>query len=157
MNTLTDNTELEIFAEYLVLKGYSTTTRHAITKTLINYSSWAEQENLIIEEANHNDIMGYVNHCKKLGNKQRTVQINVGHLKHYYNFLISRDQLNQNPCSDIDIKGVKRKILYETFTPQELDDMYKKFCSTPPAAGGIGSKLTHKRNKIIPKKWEGLK
>lgn len=54
---------------------------------------------------------------------------------------MSRDEINDNPCTNIDVKGVKRKILYETFSPEELETIYKNYKSE--------NHLVHKRNKII--------
>src|SRR5690606_7139498 len=41
------------------------------------------------------------------------------------------------------------KILQESFTTEELQTIYETFCNTLPASGGIGSKLSHVRNKIM--------
>ncbi len=148
-NTLTEQVQTEMFAEYLTLNGYSTQTRESMSNTVLRFAQWCEEENLELQNIIYNDVVAYANHCKKQGNKQRTLQINVSHIKHYYNFLLSKDEVTENPCSNVDIKGIKRKTLYETFTPEELETIYKTYSNTAPAAGGIGNNIAHKRNKII--------
>jgi integrase/recombinase XerD len=138
----------EVFAEYLILKGFSKQTRESIKNTIKRFANWSEEQNIEMQNITYNDVVAYVNHCKKQGNKQRTLQVTVGCIKHYYNFLINEDEAQENPCSNVDIKGIKRKILYETFTPEELENIYKTYNNQTPRTG-IGSNLTLKRNKII--------
>lgn len=147
-NPITETIQAEIFEEYLTLKGYSTATRQTIKKNAERFTKWCEAENLELQNITYNDVVAYMNHCKKQGNKQRTLQVTVNGIKHYYNFLLSRDEVTENPCSNVDIKGVKRKTLYETFTPEQLETIYKTFAASTQATG-IGSHLTHKRNKAI--------
>ena len=138
----------EVFAEYLILKGFSKQTQESIKNTIKRFANWSEEQNIELQNITYNDVVAYVNYCKKQGNKQRTLQVTVGCIKHYYNFLINEDEAQENPCSNVDIKGIKRKILYETFTPEELESIYKTYNNQTPSTG-IGSNLTLKRNKII--------
>ncbi len=138
----------EIFEEYLIVKGFSKQTQQTVKKTVLRFACWAENENIELQGISYNDIMAYVNYCKKQGNKQRTLQVNVNGIKHYFNFLINQKDIADNPCTNIDIKGVKRKFLYETFTPEELENIYRSFGSKG-APTGVGSHLTSRRDKII--------
>jgi site-specific recombinase XerD len=122
----------EIFAEYLILKGFSKQTQESIKNTIKRFANWSEEQNIELQNITYNDVVAYVNYC----------------IKHYYNFLINEDEAQENPCSNVDIKGIKRKILYETFTPEELENIYKIYNNQTPSTG-IGSNLTLKRNKII--------
>ncbi len=138
--------QTEAFAEYLILKSFSNKTQESIKKTVTRFVSWSGQQNIELENIRYNDVLAYVNYCKRQGNKQRTLQITVSCIKHYYNFLIHKNEVVENPCSNVEIKGVKRKILYETFTTEELESIYKIFASKIPDAE---SKPALKRNKVI--------
>lgn len=138
----------EHFAEYLIIKGLTTATQTSIKNTFRRFANWTEQENIEVQNVTYNEILAYISHLKKTGNNQRSVQVMVSNLKHYYNFLLNEEEINDNPCSNIDIKGVKRITLYETFTPEELQEMYKNFINTP-VPRGTGSNLAHKRNIAI--------
>jgi site-specific recombinase XerD len=138
----------EIFAEYLMLKGFTKQTQEGIKGAIKRFASWSEEQNIELQMINYNDVVAYVNYNKKKGNKQRTLQVTVGYIKHYYNFLINENEVTENPCSNVDIKGIKRKILYETFTTEELESIYKIYANQTPSTG-IGSNLTLKRNKVI--------
>lgn len=138
----------DIFEEYLTIKGFSKQTQEGVYKMVKRFASWSQEQNIELPSIAYNDVLAYVNQCKKQGNKARTLQIAVNGIKHYYNFLIHENEVMENPCSNIDIKGVKRKILYETFTTEELETTYKNFATQRPS-GAIGSKLVLKRNKSI--------
>jgi site-specific recombinase XerD len=148
MNTTTESYKAEIFTEYLLLKGFSQKTQQGIIATVKRFASWAAAQTIELENITYNDVVAYVNHCKQKGNKQRTLQVIVACIKHYYNFLINENRVTENPCNSVGIKGVKRKTLYETFTTQELEHIYKAYINQTPGTG-IGSSLILKRNKII--------
>jgi site-specific recombinase XerD len=130
-----------IFNEYLILRGLSERTRDTIIRTVNYFAEWVKSENMELEAISYNDIVAYVNYCRKRGNKQRTILVTVNCIKHYYSLLLSENEITDNPCTNVDIKGIKRKILYETFSPLELEKIYKNYKSN--------NHLVHKRNKII--------
>ena len=140
---------LEIFREYLTIKGHTIKTREGIIKTVERFALWCEQENLELENIIYNDVTAYISYRRKQGNiKPISLQKIIGNLKHYYNFLISREEVIDNPCSNITIKGVKRKNLYETFTSEELEKIYQTFAASP-VSKAMGGHLIQKRNKAM--------
>ncbi len=148
MKQTKDDLQREMFDEYLFVQGMSEKTRGTVLRTVGYYAAWIAAENMEMENVSYNDVVAYVNHCKNKGNKPRTLQVTVNCIKHYYHFLQSRGLAADNPCLGISIKGVKRKILYETYSEQELESIYKAFSEAGPGSG-LGSALTHVRNKII--------
>lgn len=133
--------QVEAFTEYLLIKGMSEKTRAQLMRSVHRFARWAAAETIELENVSYNDVLAYVQHCKQKGNSQRTQQIVVNSIKHYYKFLLSREAVTENPCSNVIIKGVKRKTLYQTFTVEELETIYTTYKSEHP--------LIHKRNKII--------
>jgi integrase/recombinase XerD len=139
----------EKFFEYLQLKKYTLETCTGVVKTITRFAQWAEEKNIPLLDVSYNDVMAYVAHCRSKRNAPRTLQIVVLHLRFYYAFLLSENDVQDNPCSNIEIKGVKRKMLYETFTPEELENLYRAYASLDISKSGIGSRITHKRNKVL--------
>lgn len=131
----------EHFNEYLILRGLSERTRDTIIRTVNYFAEWVASEKMELEAITYNDVVAYVNYCRKKGNKQRTILVTVNCIKHYYSLLVSENEITDNPCTNVDIKGIKRKLLYETFSPAELEKIYKNYKSN--------NHLVHKRNKII--------
>ncbi len=144
----------EIFTQYLQLKKFAPSSRAKIIRTAQIFSIWCEEQNIPITEVSYNDMTAYVSECKQRGNKPVSVQKTVLNIKHYYNFLNSlssgegRGEVD-NPCSNIEIHGVKRKTLYETFSPEELETIYKIYANRKLQSNGIGSHIAHTRNKVI--------
>lgn len=171
------------FKTYLQSKGLSQKSIDSNEQQLCYYLNWCEDEKLEIENTTHNDLIGYINHLQKKGIKQITVQKYTGSLKHYFNWLVERQILKNNPCENLNIKGVQRKQLYHILKRLELEKLYESYPSTgsghcptespkeehktettsaPLSVGNNGqfkgSELTPKRNKVILGLmiWQGL-
>ena len=147
---------LQKFSEWLIIKGHTSKTAHSFCKTVKRFIDWLAIENIETENASYNDILAYVNYQKKRGNKQRTLQVYTNVIKHFYNCLQQEDTITDNPASNVMIKGIKRKVLQEILTPEELETIYKSFDAEkrkyeqgkkiPPQDN---NDLARKRNKII--------
>ena len=81
--------------------------------------------------------MKYLN---QRGISQRTVQVYVNTLKHYYNHLLEVKTITINPALDITVKGVKRSKLHHILAPHELQGVYNSY--EDQSANAI-------RNKVI--------
>jgi site-specific recombinase XerD len=143
------------FSEWLVIKGYTTNTIQGLRKTLTYFLNWIEAQNIAPEQASYNDIIAYINYKKQQGNKPRTLIIITNALNHFYNYLQSEQHVQENPVSNVQIKGIKRKVLQEIFTTHELDTIYKTYSTEIKTAAGRtcppqeNNILSKKRNKII--------
>lgn len=138
-----------MFTEYLQLKKYTTKTREGIIKGIRRFVQWAENENVPVEQVSYNDMMAFIAHRRKASIKAVSIKKDILQVKHYYMFLLSTKHVSTNPCNNIDIKGIKRKTLYDTFTAEELETIYKQYASMNISTSGTASRITHKRNKII--------
>lgn len=142
--------DMVAFTEYQLIKGYSKATRETQTRAVKRFMKWLTNEKIQDTQAGYNDIMAYVKTCRERGNTSRTLQQEIGALRVYYDHLLTMKMIAENPCLNIEIKGVKRKTLYRTFEPHELEAIYKKYCQyTETKAQGLGSAITRQRNKII--------
>lgn len=164
-----ENIYLSKFNEWLIIKQHTSRTAYSFCKTTGYFLAWIKEENIEAENVSYNDVLAYANYLKKKGNKPQTVQLTVNAIKHFYNCLLSENSLPledgcgeaENPCSNVEIKGIKRKILHEILSPEELENIYKNYSTTidieqikkikntlcvPPQ---VKNELTRKRNKII--------
>ena len=142
------------FTQYLLLKGYSTSTTRRYVKDAAMFIKWAENENVQIEQVSYSDVLHYIQ-GKRNHVKQRTVSTNINSIKHYFNFLAITDQTIENPTTQIQIKGVKRKMLYHILSKQELESLYNNFEIPDENSKDKNqnwfkiSQLASKRNKVI--------
>ncbi len=119
---------MEKFNEYLIIKGYSKRSIESITKAIEYFLRWCDQDNISdITEVSHNDVVAYVKCCNAKGTGRKTVAHYIMHLKKYFDFLQEEGEVNDNPCSNIKIKGIKRKVLYEILTTEELENLYNNY------------------------------
>ncbi len=142
------------FTEYLLLKGYSTSTAKRYVKDVEIFITWAKKENVPIENVSYSDVLHYIQ-GKRNNVQQRTISTNVNSIKHYFNFLSLTDQALENPTIQIQIKGVKRKILYHILSRQELESLFNNFEIPDENSKDKNqnwhkiSLLASKRNKVI--------
>ena len=130
------------FKKYLLQKGYSLQTIKSFEVVVTKYLKWLKKENIEDVSASYNDVVHYI---QKLRNtvKQRTIQSETNSIKHYYNYLKELDLVKENPTLNIAVKGVKRKILYNTLNKQELEKLYNDYRNIE------SDSLAKKRNEII--------
>ena len=128
------------FQDYLKGKGHTQKTMSSCLVIMGVYTKWLNKENLEIEEVTYNDLLLYMKHCQRRKLAQRTIQLYIGMIKHYYDYLIEQGKIKVNPTTDIEVKGVKRKAVYYIFSTQELHGLYNSYPEHT---------LLQKRNKAI--------
>jgi site-specific recombinase XerD len=141
------------YREWLIIKGYSKQTTESNINMLQRFLQWLEKENIDIAETNYNDVMAFIQYCKQRRNEQQTIQQYIVAIRHYYSHLIYEGEINDNPASNIEIKGIKRRKLHDTLNSEELEQLYKSYPAelsikehSPPQKL---NQLARKRNKII--------
>lgn len=148
------------FKEWLIIKGYSSKSIDSIMIAVNYFLQWCEQENINdVIEVTHNDIMAYVHYQNLRGVSKKTVAHYVMHTYKYFDWLIIENEIIDNPCSNIKIKGIKRKVLHDILKADELEKLYEDYATEiilPPSGEMKGASppqhlqtLARKRNKII--------
>jgi integrase/recombinase XerD len=117
---------VEGFADYLLMKGFSTSTTRRYIRDTESFLKWASKENIPHEFIVYPDVLHYIQgRRKQVG--QRTISAELNSLKHYFNHLERTEQRTENPTTQIKIQGVKRKTLYHILTKAELEKLYNDF------------------------------
>jgi integrase/recombinase XerD len=142
------------FSEWLIIKGYASSTIETIIRAVELFKLWCDKENLNEEaEVTHNDIIAYIQHCNLKGTGKKTIAHYMMHLRKYFDWLISEDEATDNPCSAIKIKGIKRKVLHELLSIEELEKLYNDYSTEVKIEGHAPpqtkQQLARRRNKII--------
>ena len=134
---------LSTFKNYLLSKGYSTETTNSYNRGLLQYIVWSETQKIEVEQSTYNEVISYVQYLKNKGLQQRSIQQSVNSLKHYFKWLIKRQLRSDNPTSNVNIKGIKRRKLHNVLSKQELEKLYNDFKNIKTES------LAKKRNEII--------
>jgi len=130
------------FIKYLLQKGYSIKSCERYEKDINRFKKWLEKENVTEEAVSYNDITHYIQR-KKRSVKQITIQTILASLKQYYNYLQELGFVSENPTLNVQIKGIKRKILHNILSKQELEKIYFDYKNKSSKS------LSKKRNEII--------
>lgn len=104
------------------------------------YTKWLDKENLSPSEVAYTDLLVFMKYMSGQGKSQRTVQQYMTVIRHYYDYLLRESEITTNPASDIEVKGIKRKVLYHILPPEELHELYHRYPD---------STLKDKRNKVM--------
>ena len=116
---------IDDFINYLLKKNYSDTTIGSFIADVRKFKAWMEKDNMEIENVGYNDITSYL---QSFGNiTQHTKGCYLRGVKQYFNFLIQQEERNDNPTEFIQLKGLKRKTLYDILNRQELDNLYHNY------------------------------
>ncbi len=130
------------FIKYLLQKGYSIKSGERYLKDIERYKKWLNKENITEEVVSYNDITHYIQ-SRKGKVKQITIQTVLASLKQYYNYLQELGFVAENPTLNVQIKGIKRKVLHNILTKQELEKIYFDYKNLESES------LSKKRNEII--------
>jgi site-specific recombinase XerD len=112
------------FNEYLKRKEFTTNSIASIEKSVNRFLKWVEKENLQPAQVRYADLLLWMKHKQKSGTSQRTIQLYLWCIKHYYDYLIEQKETQHNPTTGIKVQGIKRKTLYHIFKPHELHSLY---------------------------------
>jgi integrase/recombinase XerD len=150
------------FNYYLESKGQSRESIKVHYRHLSYFLNYCEDQNIEADQASYSEILGYIAYLQKKplknktdGLKQRTLQFYIGSLHHYFIWLIKTEKREDNPTRNIDIKGIKRRMLYDLLSRQELESLYHNFQITSEDTLNKNqnwfktSLLTSKRNRVI--------
>jgi len=84
------------------------------------------------EEVSYNDLLLYMKYKSRKGASQRTIQNYMNTIKHYFEHLTREEKISSNPASEIEVKGVKRKVLYHILESNELQGLYNQYKAETP-------------------------
>ena len=110
------------FTKYLLGKNYSDTSIESFIGDVKKFKAWLEKENIEIENISYNDMTSYLQSFVNIA--QHTKGCYLRGVKKYFNFLVQKEERTDNPAEFIQLKGLKRKTLYDILNRQELDKLY---------------------------------
>ena len=128
------------FKAYLKSKGYSKRTVETRMVMIGIYLDWLKKENLEAVEITYNDLLLYMKHCQRKGRSQKTIQHYMSVVKLFYAHQLQEKKVAYNPAADIEVKGVKRKVIYKIYEPHELNEIFDSYQDESPAG---------RRNKVM--------
>lgn len=127
------------FTDYLKTRGHTPRTITSFNRVATIFLNWQKKQQISVEQIRYQDILLFMKHCQKQVS-QRTVQLYLNVIRHFYDHQIEQGKTEVNPVTGIKVQGVKRKALYHIFRPEELHAIYNSYQD---------ESLKGKRNKIM--------
>ena len=128
--------ELDKFKGYLHRKRFTGNTIRQNQNYTGLYLEWTEKENLKVKEVSYNDLLNFIDYCRKKRMKTRMINRTLLALRHYYQYL----DTGHNPASGITLRGTMRTVPHDLLTNEELEELYQKYTVVDERS---------QRNKII--------
>lgn len=153
---MSTNYNYEKFTEWMRLRKYSPYTTETVIRTVEYFMNWAKEEGIEeITEICYQDAMMFMQWSSKHGASQKTINNYLGHVRKFFNFLMSEGDVRENPVAHIKVQGIKRKIYYDILSVADLHHLYESYPivieyeagrNIPPQQKNI---LSRRRNKVI--------
>jgi len=137
------------FKQYLQTKNHSKSTIQGNLKNVEMLNKWAAKEGIELLEITYQDLLAYTKHLTKRGTSKSTIRAYIGSIRHYYSHQLKQNKITKNPTTNLQIKGVKRKMVYDILSSIELDQLYHKFTTTPCASNHKLRDLEYQRNVVM--------
>ena len=109
------------FIEYLENKDITEKTIICYIKYIELFFEKVKKEDVQITKPDILKHLEYLKNSRKVQNSTR--QHHLSALNHYFTFLLKNEQIIENPCLLLKIRGVKRKTLYKIYTVEELEQL----------------------------------
>jgi len=113
------------FISYLQGKNLAPSSIEHYVRELGLFLAWVGKQEVQITKP---DVLKYLEYLKDKRSLQNISRARVlSTLNHYFTFLITVQNIDQNPCAFIKIRGTKKQNLYRIYTPEELQTIYDNY------------------------------
>lgn len=113
------------FRGYLQSKDLAPSSIEHYIRELALFLAWIDKEEIQIAKPDVLKYLEYLKNKRNLENISRSRVLNS--LNHYFTFLYKQEQIRQNPCLFLKIRGTKKTSLYRIYTPEELTQLYDNY------------------------------
>ncbi len=122
---------MQDFTQYLRSKKHSNSTQERYTDSVNDFLKWYASAGSAQADpinASKKDVLAYLAYLKQRRNQSNSSR--KGHLtslKHYFTFLQANDLIASNPTNFINIRGSRKRTLYNIYSFTELEELNDNF------------------------------
>lgn len=138
------------FEEYRNNNGYSTKSIRVQNSHINRLKAWCINQNINLEEISYNQALQFIDSERNRGILNQSIIREINSIRIYFDYLLETGSIRQNIIKRIRIRQSGKKVLPETLSPQQLENIYQSFMSLPQWEHRTKTaKLLHQRNIVI--------
>lgn len=88
---------------------------------------WLAQEQLSGQEVTYNDVLAFMRYLQEQGKSKKTIHSQLNILRHYFTYLISEKQREDNPAAGIYVRGIVRQLPANLLSMEEMEALYQTY------------------------------
>ncbi len=138
------------FEEYRNKNGYSEKSIRVQNSHVNRLKNWCINQNINLEEINYNQALQFIDSERVRGILNQSIIREINSIQIYFDYLLEIGTINQNIIRRIKIRNTQKKVIPETLTPEQLENIYQNFLNLPEWEHRTKiAKELHKRNVVL--------
>ena len=138
------------FETWRLQKGYSCQTIKTQNHNINRFKSWCVAQNINLEKITYNQALQFIDSERQRGIGNQSIINETGAIRVYFDYLVESRTVRQNIIKRIKIRKSGKKVLPETLTLQQLENVYQNFLMLPQWEHKTRiAKELHKRNVVV--------
>lgn len=138
------------FEEYRNKNGYSAKSIRVQNSNVNRFKNWCINQNINLEEISYNQALQFIDSERERGILNQSIIREINSIRIYFDYLLEIRTIKQNVIKRIKIRQSIKKVIPETLTPQQLENIYLNFMNIPEWEHKTQTaKELHKRNVVI--------
>ena len=148
------------FENWLGENNYRPSTIQGHVQNIVLFTQWAANNNTDEPEfLNYNDLLQYVQYEQQRNLAVQTINVRLGSISKYYEFLKKENIIAKNPAKTLRIKGKAKTVTEQPLKYDELENLYHSYKALKKESLHQNkTDLAHQRNIVITGLlvWQGL-
>ena len=138
------------FEEYRNKNGYSAKSIRVQNSHVNRLKVWCINQNINLEEINYNQALQFIDSERNRGVLNQSIIRKINSIRIYFDYLLEIGTIKQNVIKRVKIRQSGKKVIPETLTPQQLENIYCDFINIPEWEHKTQTaKELHKRNIVL--------
>jgi integrase/recombinase XerD len=138
------------FKDYRQKSGYAEKTMKVQDSHINHFKSWCINQNINLEEINYNQALQFIDSERNRGILNQSIIREINSIRIYFDYLLESGIIRQNIIKRIRIRQGRKKVLPETLSTEQLENIYQSFMSLPQWEHRTKTaKELHKRNLVL--------
>lgn len=138
------------FEEYRNKNGYSAKSIRVQNSHVNRLKNWCINQNINLEEITYNQALQFIDSERQRGILNQSIIREINSIRIYFDYLLESGTVKQNIIKRIRIRQNGKKVIPETVTSQQLENIYHDFMNIPEWEHKTQTaKELHKRNVVL--------